>query len=52
MAGAKLERTRWPGSYRCGDRWVHQWTDAGGKARRATADMREEASRRKADEER
>src|SRR5215217_6326683 len=51
MAGAKLERTRWPGIYRRGDRWAYEWTDAAGKRRRASADSRENASARKADEE-
>ena len=51
MPGAKLERTRWPGIYRRGDRWVYAWTDATGKARRGTAESREDASKRKADEE-
>ena len=36
MAGAKLERTRWPGIYRRGDRWAYEWTDAHGKRRRGT----------------
>lgn len=51
MAGAKLERTRWPGIYRRGRKYVYSWTDAAGKARRGTADTREEASRLKAEEE-
>jgi integrase len=51
MAGAKLERTRWPGIYRRGDRWAYEWTDAAGKRRRLTADSREDASARKATEE-
>ena len=51
MAGARLEKTRWPGIYRRGDRWVYAWTDTTGKARRATAESREDASKRKADEE-
>src|SRR5215207_4021536 len=51
MAGAKLERTRWPGIYRRGDRWAYEWTDAAGKRRRTSADSREDASARKADEE-
>jgi hypothetical protein len=51
MAGAKLEKTRWPGIYRRGTRWVYAWTDATGNARRGTADTREEASRLKAEEE-
>ena len=51
MAGAKLEKTRWPGIYRRGDRWVYAWTDSTGSARRGTADTREEASRLKAEEE-
>jgi integrase len=51
MAGAKLEKTRWPGIYRRGKRWVYAWTDATGNARRGTADSREDASRLKAEEE-
>ena len=51
MAGAKLERTRWPGIYRRGDRWAYEWTDAAGKRRRASAGSREDASARKAEEE-
>ena len=31
MAGAMLERTRWPGIYRRGSRWAYEWTDAAGK---------------------
>ncbi|MEA2469983.1 MAG: integrase [Thermoleophilaceae bacterium] len=52
MAGAKLEKTRWPGIYRRGSRWVYDWTDASGKRRRGTAESRERASKLKADEER
>src|SRR5215210_7890826 len=51
MAGAKLERTRWPGIYRRGDRWAYEWTDAQGKRRRASASTREDASARKAEQE-
>src|SRR5918995_7104623 len=51
MAGAKLERTRWPGIYRRGDRWAYEWTDAAGKRRRASAESRDDASARKAAEE-
>jgi integrase len=51
MAGAKLEQTRWPGIYRRGSRWAYDWTDASGKRRRGTAGSREEASKRKAEEE-
>jgi hypothetical protein len=51
MAGAKLERTRWPGVYRRGERWAYEWTDAAGKRRRASAESREDASARKAKEE-
>jgi integrase len=51
MAGAKLEKTRWPGIYRRGQRYVFEWTDAQGKRRRGMADTREEASTRKAAEE-
>jgi integrase len=52
MAGAKLEKTRWPGIYRRGDRWAYEWTDAAGKRRRGSADTREDASSRKAAAER
>jgi integrase len=51
MARARLEKTRWPGIYRRGDRWVYDWADADGKRRRATADSREDASALKAVEE-
>ena len=51
MAGAKLEKTRWPGIYRRGSRWAYEWTDAHGYRRRGAADTREEASARKAEEE-
>src|SRR5215203_5296529 len=51
MAGAKLERTRWPGIYRRGNRWAYEWTDAAGKRRRASAESREQASALKAEEE-
>lgn len=51
MAGAPLEKTRWPGIYQRGERWVYDWTDATGKRRRGTADSRREASARKAVEE-
>ena len=51
MAGAKMEKTRWPGIYRRGDRWAYEWTDARGKRRRASAASREDASARKATEE-
>src|SRR5215210_138835 len=51
MAGAKLEKTRWPGIYRRGERWAYEWTDAQGKRRRASEDTRDEASTRKAEEE-
>src|SRR4051812_31652670 len=51
MAGAKLEKTRWPGIYRRGDRWAYEWTDAAGKRRRGSASTREDASARKAEEE-
>src|SRR5262245_17827762 len=51
VAGAKLERTRWPGIYRRGNRFVYEWTDAHGDRRRRTVDTREEASKRKAQEE-
>jgi hypothetical protein len=44
MAGAKLEKTRWPGIYRRGDRWAYEWTDTAGKRRRGSADTREQAS--------
>ena len=48
MAGAKLEKTRWPGIYRRGERWAYEWTDAAGKRRRGSADTREQASSLKA----
>jgi integrase len=51
MAGAKLERTRWAGIYRRGDRWAYEWSDAQGKRRRGSASTREEASACKAAEE-
>src|SRR3954452_18738178 len=51
MAGARLEKTRWPGIYRRGEKFVFEWTDAQGKRRRATANTREDASARKAAEE-
>lgn len=51
MAGAKLEKTRWPGIYRRGDRWAYEWTDAHGKRRRGNAESREQASALKAEEE-
>lgn len=51
MAGAKLEKTRWPGIYRRGERWAYEWTDTAGKRRRGTANTREEASALKAEEE-
>jgi integrase len=48
MAGAKLEKTRWPGIYRRGERWAFEYTDAHGDRRRGSADIREDASARKA----
>src|SRR4051794_24311660 len=51
MAGAKLEKTRWPGIYRRGDRWAYEWTDTAGKRRRGSADTREQASTLKASAE-
>jgi hypothetical protein len=51
MAGAKLEKTRWPGIYRRGSKFAYEWTDAQGKRRRGTADTREEASRLKGEKE-
>src|SRR5215213_7306806 len=48
MAGAKLERTRWPGIYRRGDRYAYEWTDAAGKRRRASARTIDEARAEKA----
>lgn len=48
MAGAKLEKTRWPGIYRRGERYVYEWTDAHGKRPRATVRTIEEARREKA----
>ena len=32
MAGAKLQKTRWPGIYRRGERYAYEWTDAQGSA--------------------
>ncbi len=43
MAGAKLQKTRWPGIYRRGDRYAYEWTDAQGKRRRGSARTIEEA---------
>jgi len=51
MAGAPLVKTRWPGIYRRGEKYVYEWTDAHGQRRRGTAGTREEASRLKADRE-
>lgn len=51
MAGAQLEKTRWPGIYRRGRKFVYEWTDAHGKRRRATTDTRERASTSKAEAE-
>ena len=51
MAGAKLEKTRWPGIYRRGDKLVYEWTDAQGKRRRGTADTVGQARTLKAEEE-
>lgn len=50
MAGAKMERTRYPGVYRRGKRVVYEWVDAGGKHRRrnATEDTIDCARREKA----
>lgn len=48
MAGQPLTRTRWPGIYRRGDRFVYQWTDGDGKVRRATVDTAGDARREKA----
>lgn len=48
MAGAPMERTRWPGIYRRGDRWAFEWTDAHGKRRRGTCDSCEDARALKA----
>ncbi len=36
MAGAKLEKTRWPGIYRRGDRYVVVYRDRDGTQRRET----------------
>jgi integrase len=43
MAGAKLEKTRWPGIYRRGDKYVVIFRDAGGKQRRETVRTLDEA---------
>jgi integrase len=51
MAGAKLVKTRWPGIYRRGNKFVYEWTDAQGNRRRGTTDTREQASRLKAEKE-
>lgn len=37
MAGAKLPKTRWPGIYHRGDRYVVVYRDQDGKQRRETA---------------
>jgi integrase len=48
MAGARLERTRWPGIYRRGDRYAYEWTDGHGRRRRSTVRTIEEARSEKA----
>src|SRR3954451_5105794 len=51
MAGAKLQKTRWPGIYRRGDRYAYEWTDAQGKRRRGSARTIEEARTAKSERE-
>jgi hypothetical protein len=51
MAGAKLQKTRWPGIYRRGDRYAYEWTDAQGKRRRGSARTIEEARTAKSEHE-
>jgi hypothetical protein len=51
MAGARLEKTRWPGIYRRGDKIVYEWTDAQGKRRRGTVRTIDEARAAKAEHE-
>ena len=51
MAGAKLQKTRWPGIYRRGERYAFEWTDAQGKRRRGSARTIEEARAAKSDRE-
>jgi hypothetical protein len=52
MAGAKLEKTRYPGIYRRGNKYAFDWTDAGGKRHRGSAESLEDARTHKADRER
>ena len=51
MAGAKLQKTRWPGIYRRGERYAYEWTDAQGKRRRGSARTIEEARATKSERE-
>ncbi len=51
MAGAKLQKTRWPGIYRRGERYAYEWTDAQGNRRRGSARTIEEARVAKSDRE-
>jgi len=51
MAGARLDKTRWPGIYRRGEKYVYEWTDAQGKRRRGTVRTVEEARAAKAQRE-
>ncbi len=52
MAGAKLEKTRYPGIYRRGDKYASDWTDGGGKRHRSSAALLEDARTKMADRER
>lgn len=45
MSGQRLEATRWPGVYRRGARYAHEWTAADGKRRRGSADTATAGSR-------
>ena len=45
-----LEKTRWPGIYRRGDKHLYDFTDANGKRRRGTADSRLQAQQAQAAE--
>lgn len=51
MAGAPLERTRWPGIYRRGKRYADEWTGADDCRHRATADSLDDAKRLTAEKE-
>ena len=43
MAGAKLVSTRYPGVFKSGKRYAYDWSDAGGKRRRGSAETLEAA---------